>query len=287
MAGAPNFANRTMWTRDNLDVLRGLNSESIDLVYADPPFNSNKNYSAPIGSKAAGAAFKDSWTLSDVDLAWHGEIAERRPRVYAAIEAAGVVHGKGMRRYLTMMAVRLLELRRVLKPSGSLYLHCDSTANAYLRVLLDAVFGAEALRNVLRLRDRVRERRVARPAVDRYRPLSSSGHARRVAAARAVRRVRRDPPPDRRAAADGPRGPAELPLAQTHAVRPPGGPMRRLRMAFPFRNFEIDHVIPCAKGGSDHVDNLQMLCGACNRAKGTRTQAELFAKLRERGQLAA
>ena len=58
-------------------------------------------------------------------------------------------------------------------------------------------------------------------------------------------------------------------------------------MMFPFRNFEIDHVIPRAKGGSDHVDNLQLLCGACNRAKGTGTQAELIAKLRERGQLAA
>ena len=79
MAGASNFANRTMWTRDNLDVLHGLNSESIDLVYADPPFNSNKNYEAPIGSKAAGAAFKDTWTLSDGDVAWHGEIAEREP----------------------------------------------------------------------------------------------------------------------------------------------------------------------------------------------------------------
>ena len=55
-----------MWTRDNLDVLRGVNSESIDLVYADPPFNSNKNYKAPIGSKAAGTAFKDTWTLSDI-----------------------------------------------------------------------------------------------------------------------------------------------------------------------------------------------------------------------------
>ena len=74
-----------MWTRDNLDVLRGLNSESIGLVYADPPFNSNKNYEAPIGSKAAGAAFKDTWTLNDVDLAWHGEIADREPKVYAAI----------------------------------------------------------------------------------------------------------------------------------------------------------------------------------------------------------
>ena len=103
MAGAPNFANRSMWTRDNLDVLRGLNSESIDLVYADPPFNSNRNYEAPIGSKAAGAAFKDTWTLSDVDVAWHGEIAEREPRVYAAIDAAGIVHGKGMKSYLIIV----------------------------------------------------------------------------------------------------------------------------------------------------------------------------------------
>ena len=138
-----------MWTRDNLDVLRGLNSESIDLVYADPPFNSNKNYEAPIGSKAAGAAFKDTWTLSDVDVAWHGEIAEREPKVYEAIKSAGIVHGKGMRSYLTMMAVRLLELRRVLKQTGSLYLHCDPTANAYLRILLDAVFGAGNLRREL------------------------------------------------------------------------------------------------------------------------------------------
>ena len=102
MAGAPNFANRTMWTRDNLDVPRGLNSDSIDLVYADPPFNSNKDYAAPNGSKAAGATFKDSWTLSDVDVTWHGEIADREPRVYATIEAADVVHGKSMRPYLTI-----------------------------------------------------------------------------------------------------------------------------------------------------------------------------------------
>ena len=149
MAGAPaaNFVNRTMWTRDNLDVLRGLNSESVDLVYADPPFNSNKNYEAPIGSKAAGAAFKDTWTLSDVDVAWQGEIADREPKVYAAIDNAGIVHGAGMKSYLIMMAVRLLELRRVLKPSGALLLHCDPTADAYLRILLDAIFGAANFRN--------------------------------------------------------------------------------------------------------------------------------------------
>ena len=64
---ARNFAPRTIWTGDNLDILRGINSETVDLIYLDPPFSKNKTYAAPIGSKAAGAAFKDSWTLSDLD----------------------------------------------------------------------------------------------------------------------------------------------------------------------------------------------------------------------------
>ena len=68
----PNFADKTIWTGDNLDILRGMNSESVDLIYLDPPFNSNRNYSAPVGSAAAGAAFKDTWTLSDLDVAWMG-----------------------------------------------------------------------------------------------------------------------------------------------------------------------------------------------------------------------
>ena len=136
-----------MWTEDNIHILRGLNSECIDLVYADPPFNSNKTYSAPIGSKAAGAEFKDTWTLDDIDKTWHAEIAEPEPKVWAAINATGVVHGNAMRSYLIMLAIRFLELRRVLKRTGSLYLHCDPTANAYLRLLLDAIFGASALRN--------------------------------------------------------------------------------------------------------------------------------------------
>ena len=143
----PNWSNRTMWTGDNLDIMRGMNSEGVDLIYLDPPFNSNKTYSAPIGSKAAGAAFKDTWTLDDVDLAWHGEIAEQNPAVYAVLDAAGVVHGSGMKSYLIMMAVRLLEMHRLLKPTGSLYLHCDSTAGHYLKMLLDAVFGPSAFRN--------------------------------------------------------------------------------------------------------------------------------------------
>lgn len=141
-----NWANRTVWTGDNLDILRGMNSECVDLIYADPPFNSNRTYSAPIGSKAAGAAFKDTWTLDDVDQAWHGEIADREPALYSVIDAARLAHGPGMQSYLIMMAVRLLEMRRVLKPSGSVYLHCDPTANSYLRVLMDSIFGAASFR---------------------------------------------------------------------------------------------------------------------------------------------
>ena len=135
---APNWKNRTMWTGDNLDIMRGLNSESVDLIYLDPPFNSNKNYAAPIGSEAAGAAFKDTWTLSDVDEAWHGEIADRDPTLYAIIDAAGYAHGKSMKSYLIMMAVRLLEMRRLLKDSReSIYLHCDPVPRGHYLKTLD------------------------------------------------------------------------------------------------------------------------------------------------------
>ncbi len=143
---APNFVNRTLWTGDNLDILRGMNSETVDLIYLDPPFNSNQEYAAPVGSAAAGAAFKDTWALSDVDDAWHGMIAESHPALYGIIDAAGEAHGKGMKSYLIMMAVRLLEIHRVLKPTGSIYLHCDPTASHYLKLLLDAIFGTAQFR---------------------------------------------------------------------------------------------------------------------------------------------
>ncbi len=142
-----NFKNRTLWTGDNLHVMRGLNSETVDLIYLDPPFNSNRDYAAPIGSEAAGAAFKDTWTLSDVDHAWHGEIAEVNPGLYRVIDAAREAHGKGMQSYLIMMAVRLLEMKRILKPTGSIYLHCDPTASHYLKMVMDTIFGHDTFRN--------------------------------------------------------------------------------------------------------------------------------------------
>ena len=144
---APNFADKTIWTGDNLDMLRGMNSECADLIYLDPPFNSNRNYAAPVGSRAAGAAFKDTWTLSDLDVAWMGLIADEQPAVANLLHTAKLTHGKGMQSYLTMMAVRLLEMRRVLKETGSIYLHCDPTASHYLKLLMDAVFGSANFRN--------------------------------------------------------------------------------------------------------------------------------------------
>ena len=142
-----NIENRTIFEGDNLHILRGLDSETIDLIYLDPPFNSNRIYEAPIGSDAAGAAFKDAWTLSDLDNAWHGELAEEQPALYSAISAAGETHGKGMKSYLIMIAVRMLEMKRVLKDTGSIYLHCDPTASHYLKMVMDSVFGGNNFRN--------------------------------------------------------------------------------------------------------------------------------------------
>lgn len=141
---------RTIWVGDNLPILRGLESGSVDMVYADPPFNSNRQYAAPIGSKAAGAMFRDTWTLNDIDKAWSGEIRGMMPAVSAIIETAGLSAGSGMQSYLTMMAVRLIEIRRILRSTGSMFLHCDNTAGAYLRVLCDAIFGVSQCRNEIR-----------------------------------------------------------------------------------------------------------------------------------------
>ncbi len=127
--------------------MRGMKSESIDLIYLDPPFNSKHDYAAPIGSKAAGAAFKDTWTLDDIDNAWWGEIAETNEGLYRILDAAGHISGDSAKSYLIYMAVRLLEMHRVLKPSGSLYLHCDPTMSHHLKLVLDAIFKKENFRN--------------------------------------------------------------------------------------------------------------------------------------------
>ncbi len=139
--------NRTIFTGDNLEILRGFPDDYIDLIYLDPPFNSKHNYAAPIGSKAAGAAFKDTWTLDDIDMAWWGEIAETNRSLYEVLDMTRHVGGKSAMSYLIYMAVRILELHRILKDTGSIYLHCDPTMSHYLKMVLDAVFGVSSFRN--------------------------------------------------------------------------------------------------------------------------------------------
>ncbi len=140
------FTN-TLYTNDNLFVLSGLNSQSVDLIYLDPPFNSKRFYSAPIGSKAAGTSFKDMWTWEDVNEAYLETLATNYPALTTFIASVGVIHSKAMKAYLTYMAQRIVEMHRILKDTGSIYLHCDPTASHYLKVLMDEVFGKENFRN--------------------------------------------------------------------------------------------------------------------------------------------
>ena len=146
----------TLYYGDNLDVLRQhVADASVDLVYLDPPFNSNADYNVLFaeqdGTRAAAQieAFKDTWRWDEAAAeAFHavttGDVAMENPRVADAMRAfATLVPESDMLAYLSMMAPRLVELRRVLKDTGSLYLHCDPTASHYLKLVLDAVFGPE------------------------------------------------------------------------------------------------------------------------------------------------
>ena len=139
--------NKNIFIRDNLDVLRTFDDKSVHLIYLDPPFNSNKNYGAPIGSEAAGAHFKDVWTLDDVKNEWWGELADKYSSLYEIIHAAGCVGGDKDKAYLIAMTMRLLELHRILKDTGSIYLHCDQTMSHSLKLVMDAIFGKKNFKN--------------------------------------------------------------------------------------------------------------------------------------------
>ena len=145
----PNWRNRTLWTGDNLNVMRGMNSASVDLIYLDPPFNSNRDYAAPIGDTKSTAAFRDTWSLDDVKREWVEDIETDNTASWSAITAAGFTNGESAQAYLTYMAIRLIEMRRLLKPTGSLYLHCDPKMSHYIKLLMDAILGAENCRNEL------------------------------------------------------------------------------------------------------------------------------------------
>lgn len=140
---------------DNLAVLRAhIADESIDLVYLDPPFNSNAGYNVLFkaasgkGADASIEAFDDTWTWGPKSAEAMMDIASGTNRALTVMMQAmhSALGDSPLMAYLAMMAVRLVELHRVLKPTGSLYLHCDPTASHYLKLVLDAVFGGENYR---------------------------------------------------------------------------------------------------------------------------------------------
>ena len=144
----PNFRNRTLFHGDNLPFLRGMNSASVHLIATDPPFNKGKDFHATPDSLAAGAKFQDRWSWADdVEGEWVDQIQDDWPAVWEVIDAARAAWGDDMVAFLCFMGVRLIEMRRVLRDNGTLYLHCDPTASHYLKALLDAIFGRKNFRN--------------------------------------------------------------------------------------------------------------------------------------------
>ncbi len=139
---------------DNLDVLRAMPPQSIDLIYLDPPFNSNATYNVLYGTRRGGPSqaqshtFEDTWTWDHAARRALEQTAQRHLKAGALLDAfAAVFPESNMLAYLAMMAVRLIEMQRVLKETGAIYLHCDPTASHYIKILLDVIFGKEQFIN--------------------------------------------------------------------------------------------------------------------------------------------
>ena len=166
--------DNTLYYGDNLEVLREhVPDESVDLIYLDPPFKSNQSYNVLFaerdGSQSAAQikAFEDTWRWDQAAAAAYRAVVEAGGRASETLQAFRLILGDNdMLAYLSMMAPRLVELHRVLKPTGSIYLHCDSTASHYLKLLLDAVFGPVNFRNEV-----VWKRTTAHSSAKKYAPI--------------------------------------------------------------------------------------------------------------------
>ena len=134
----------TLYTGDNLYILNGLNSEIADLIYLDPPFNSNRMYDSPLGG---GTNFSDIWVWKDIDEDYLDEMQTEYPQLVDWIKLISSSNSKSTMAYITYMAQRLIQMHRILKPTGSLYYHCDPTAGAYVKEMLDFIFGGNNFRN--------------------------------------------------------------------------------------------------------------------------------------------
>jgi site-specific DNA-methyltransferase (adenine-specific) len=163
---------------DNLNILREyIQDESIDLIYLDPPFNSAATYNVLFQEKSGEqsaaqiTAFEDTWHWGmESEKAFHETVTEGPEKLSILLQALRTFLGQNdMMAYITMMAPRLVELHRVLKTTGSIYLHCDTTASHYLKLLLDAIFGPAEFLNEI-----IWKRTSAHSGANRYGPVHDS-----------------------------------------------------------------------------------------------------------------
>ena len=142
------IVNRTIFLSDNLPILRDIDSDSIDLIATDPPFNKGVGAFEGKTKEGRSLSYKDVWSWDDDVLPeWRESISKEHPALYLSIKAANGTAGKDMGAYLCWMTIRALEMHRILKPTGSIYLHCDQTASHYLKAMMDGIFGRENFRN--------------------------------------------------------------------------------------------------------------------------------------------
>ena len=148
MSTLQGFPSGSLYHGDNLPILRGLLDESVNLIATDPPFNTGRHVSTQSDRPAADAEFRDRWSWEqDVDSEWLSHIQQHCSSAMRVVETSRETAGESMATYLCFMAVRLVEMRRVLTNDGSIYLHCDPTSSHYVKQLMDAVFGAGNFRN--------------------------------------------------------------------------------------------------------------------------------------------
>ena len=148
-----NFPDNALYEMDNLEVLRGMNSQTVDLIATDPPFNIKRNRSGTAGQYVDNwkwgdtGILPDQWKWNEVHPKWLEEIKDNHTELYHAIDAAKHCQGEDTAAFLCFLSVRLIEMHRILKETGSIYLHCDPTASHYIKMCMDAIFGRKNYRS--------------------------------------------------------------------------------------------------------------------------------------------
>jgi len=137
----------TLYIGDNLSIMKTLDNESVDLIYVDPPFNSNRVYKGVKGSRADGVSFSDVWGAGNLDKDFLCRLKNKNHPLGDFIESIEHLHSKEMMVYITFMTQRIARMRRILKPTGSFYLHVDPTTSHYLKIVLDSIFGRKNFLN--------------------------------------------------------------------------------------------------------------------------------------------